>query len=118
MKIKDSLIDDCNHAAALEVQNFWLLRGYSQAQVDLWDRRVEFNIDLAMFWVFTKASIPFSYEQSTVNYLDRRKDLNDNLVFSIGGEIVPPGNTGQDNAAGTIGYGRVGEAFISTLKTW
>ena len=116
MKIKDTLIDDSSRAAALEIQSFWLVRGYTIAQIDTWDRRIEFNLDLAMFWTLTKASVSHGGDQNTINYLDRRKDLSDHLIFTIGGIPVQPGVSDQSNIASQVGWGRVGDIYIKTLK--
>lgn len=77
-------------------------RGYTVAQIDTWDRRARFNVDLALFWSLTKGVInqlPFE----TIKQLDRRKEL-ETLIPTVDGVPIP---IDPEAILGGIGFGRL-----------
>lgn len=55
----------------------WVLRGYTQAQVDQWDRLAEYQLDIGAWFALKRLSamIPDSLGQANLDALDRRPEL-------------------------------------------
>lgn len=74
-------------------------RGYTQAQVDAWDRGAEFEQDLAVFWALSQgAGLQADADLKGVERLDRRAELDTVSVLNAG-VLISPGS------AGRIGFG-------------
>ncbi len=79
-------------------------RGFSQGQIDAWDRRVEFNTQLSLFWCFAYGGVPTSGDDKWVKNFDVRKDLNEVGLF-IDGLKVWPTLAKNEDPGGKIGGG-------------
>ncbi len=86
-----NLVSEANIAAYGEIQGCLIGRGYTQAQVDSWDRGAEFQKQLAVFWSLTRGGGLAGYDDRFIKLFDRRKDLLSVQVFSAG-VFVPPGS--------------------------
>lgn len=73
-------------------------RGYTQAQIDAWDRREEFNLSMALFWALSRGVVKQA-EYNSIKQLDRRKEL-ETVAILIDGDLADPGA-----GAGMVGYG-------------
>jgi hypothetical protein len=82
-------------------------RGFSSGQVDSWDRRVEFNTQISLWWCFACGGVPGNGTDQWVKNFDLRKDLDTVGVF-IDGARVWPASGGDEDAGGNIGGGRLG----------
>ena len=85
----ETIIKDSLRSANQEIYAKLLDRGYSAAQIEDWDRGVEFERDLALFWCLVKGGA-LSIEDTRMRALDRRKEL-DEVGVVIGGELVNAG---------------------------
>ncbi len=95
-----ALITQCNAAGYNEVRGALLNRGFTLAQIDAWDRREEFNRDLALWWVGVKGEAYFSdAEKQMLAKLDRREELETVAVVASGALQSP------DSTSGGYGYG-------------
>jgi hypothetical protein len=98
----DTIIDQSIQEGYEEIVSSLAARGYSITQIESWDRRARFNIDLALFWSLTKgviSQLPFE----TIRQLDRRKEL-ESLTPTVDGVPIPIDPTAT---SGNIGYGRL-----------
>jgi hypothetical protein len=79
-----------------------LNRGFSKAQVDAWDRRVEFNFSQSLYWALVNGGAAADVAQpDALKALDRREELKTVLVFVSGVWVQPPaGNPGLVTTAG------------------
>lgn len=105
----DTIITQSIQEGYEEIVSALAARGYSISQIESWDRRARFNIDLALFWSLTKgviSQLPFE----TIRQLDRRKEL-ESLTPTVDGVPIPIDPT---TASGNISYGRL--AFDSLDK--
>lgn len=94
------LVPQCNVAGYNEVRGALLNRGFTLAQIDAWDRREEFNRDLALWWVGVKGEAYFSdAEKQMLAKLDRRQELETVAVVADGALQSP------DSTSGGYGYG-------------
>lgn len=94
------LLAECNLAGYGEIQSRLINRGFTQAQIDGWDRRVEFNRDISLFWLLVHAA-NLTADDLWVNKLDRRAEL-DTVALTVGGIVVAPGETSGGFSAGRI----------------
>ena len=117
LKVKDSVLQDSINAGYADIVQRLVGRTYTQAQVDQWDRRVEFNTDLALFWTFTKGGIPNNFSDVFIKALDRRSEMEkDSFRLIIGGVVVEPAGDSAALASGEIGYGRIATDY--TTPCW
>lgn len=100
----DTVVTDSNHSAAGSIDAILGNRGFTPAQIAQWDQRKDYNIDIGMFWSFTKGGIPAGYSDLMISKLDRRKEL-ESVPVLVNGVVVTPGNT-DFNVSG----GRMSEA--------
>lgn len=89
------IVSDANTAAAADITSALTGRGYTSSQIDEWDRRVEFNKHLGLFWCFISGNVSSTYSDVMINKLDRRKELQ-TVQITIGGEIATPGASTSD----------------------
>jgi hypothetical protein len=94
------LIDRSNKSAAFDIRAALIGRGFTDDQIEGWDRRVEFNEDLGLFWVFVRANLTGTYTDVMLNKLDRRKELKD-MALTVDGVIITPGGGGGVGPDGT-----------------
>jgi hypothetical protein len=108
---------DANTFAGQEVTGRLLQRGYTQAQIDAWDRTREFHTCVALWWCFTYGGVPYAGDDERVKEFDRRKELSDPLtaVF-VDGVMVLPGAAAESDPAGSVAHGAMGGGF--TPLTW
>lgn len=83
-------IADSVEAAYQEIVSAFLARGLTKAQADTWARGAEFNIDLGLFWVFTKAAGLHDFPDTWINKLDRRAELATVFLADEDGEVIEP----------------------------
>lgn len=99
----NGIVHDCNITAFQSVRAKLLARGFLDSQVLSWDRGVEFNRDIGIFWCLVRGAALHSYDFNAVKLLDRRKELDD-AVVELNGTPQQP----SDQPA-VIGYGRLDE---------
>lgn len=117
LKVKDSALQDSLTAAANNVTNILLGRQYTLAQIDAWDSRVEYNVDIALYWAFSRGAIPGNYSDTFIKTFDRRNELKESVFKLVcAGTVVRPGSDGQTTAGATIGYGPI--AVDVSIPRW
>jgi hypothetical protein len=85
----DSIISDSNLSAYNYIVSALLRRGYTMDQIDAWDSRTTYEIDIGLYWSLVKGGCTKDFDETFINALDRRLELLD-LELVIGGEIVVP----------------------------
>lgn len=100
----DDVIERCHTSAYQEIVGQLLQRGFSKAQVDAWDRGVEFERHLSLYFVFTSPQGHGSFDTNAVKLWDRREDLKSALVYASGAWTNP------GESPGTVGNGRMSES--------
>jgi hypothetical protein len=78
-------------------------RGFTQAQVDAWDRLAEFEGDLSIWKALLMAGAYAGFDRDTLAALDRREELDTVLVFDAGVYVDP---ATAEAGPGTVGFGR------------
>lgn len=97
----DAAVPSANQSAYDEIRGRLIGRGFTATQVDSWDRRAEFNRDIALFWCLVHAA-NLSATDVWVGKLDRRAEL-DTVAVAIDGVVVLPGaTTGGQFIAGRL----------------
>ncbi len=86
------VIEDAHVAAYQEIQGRLLARGFTTAQVVLWDRGAEFEKHLTIYWSLINGGGTTAMDDRFVKMYDRRNDLNSVLV-SVSGVFITPGDT-------------------------
>jgi hypothetical protein len=107
----DSVFADSVNRAYLDIVSRLQARMYTQSQIDAWDRGAEYNLDIALYWVFQSGGVPANFSDQFIKNFDRRSELEKSsfrLVCS--GIVVAPGQDLSSDAAGTIGYGVMNNA--------
>lgn len=111
LAMADSVFADSVNRAYLDIVSRLQARMYTQAQIDTWDRGTEYNLDIALYWVFQSGGVPANFSDQFIKNFDRRGELEKpsfRLVCS--GVVVAPGQDLASDAAGTIGYGVMSNA--------
>jgi hypothetical protein len=83
-------IADSVEAGYEEIVSAFLTRGLTKAQADTWARGKEFNIDLGLFWVFTKAAALKDFPDVWIKKLDRREELKTVFLADAAGVAIEP----------------------------
>lgn len=100
---------DCREAMAA--------RDYTPTQLDLWDRRVEFNTEQALFWALALRATLSGFDVNVVKLRDRREALKTTLVTANGVPLFPV--AGADGTGGlSVAGGRMSEqGYRTTMET-
>lgn len=85
----DEIIPDANKAAYDDIVEPLLKRGYTIDQIDSWDARTTYNIDIGLFWCLVKGGCTKDFDETFIMLLDRRAKL-ETLEIILDGEIVVP----------------------------
>jgi len=82
----DSIVNASIVTGYWTVVNLWVIRGYTKAQVDQWDRLAEFQLDVGAWFALKRLSamIPDSLGQANLDKLDRRAEMQAPSVDSFG----------------------------------
>lgn len=86
----ETIIEDSRRSANQEIYSALLGRGYSDGQIEDWDRGIEFERDLTLFWCLVKGGA-LSIEDARMRALDRRKELVE-VSVTIGNELADAGD--------------------------
>jgi hypothetical protein len=117
LAVKPETLASANEFAGDEVTGRLLQRGYTQAQIDAWNRTPEFHQCIALWWCFTFGGVPYVGNDQRVAEFDRREELSDPLTaIFIDGKMVLPGANAEADPAGAVASGRIGGGF--TPLTW
>ncbi len=111
----ESLVNEANRAAYQEVLGNLLQRGFTKAQVDAWDRRVEFQRDMMLYWSLTKGGALEGFSDLFIRALDRRKELKEVQVFVSGAYVNPLAGI---NAPGVCSFGPSSGTAAGTIWNW
>lgn len=117
------IITESNQSACDDITSILLGRGYTIGQIDLWDRRVEFNKDLGRYWSFVRGNCANTYSDVLINKLDRRKDLEKVVIMTDGILILPGGGSAGEgptdspeddiDGGGSVSGGRFNQEFFT-----
>jgi len=66
-------------------------QGFTPQQISLWDRGIEYNTDIGLYWCLIKGAALHSYDDKFMNRFDRRKELNPAVVTNGGLFVYPQG---------------------------
>lgn len=67
-----------------------VLKGYSPSQIFMWDYGAAYNLDLALYWFAMRSGMLANYDQTRLESLDRREDLQKASAIVINGQAVAP----------------------------
>lgn len=84
-----TIISDSLNAAYQEIVSRLAYRGYTQSQIDSWDRGAEFERDIALFWCLVKLGGLENADDKFIARLDRRAEI-DEIIVTVGGAVVDP----------------------------
>jgi|SRR5579859_439800 len=88
----NGIITESNNSAYADILGALAGRGFTPAQVAGWDRGVEFNKDIGLFWCLVKGAGLHGNDATFIDKLDRRKELL-TIYILISGAIAVPGST-------------------------
>lgn len=83
------LIGRSNTAAYQEIVGRLRARGYTQTQVDGWDRGEEFQLAIGLYFCLVNSGAYGGFDPMAMQALDRRKELDKVIVF-VNGEFIRP----------------------------
>ena len=87
-----AIIAAANESAYRAVQSALIKRGFSQAQIDVWDRRVEFNRDIAVYQYFVRTGVWARMQsdgREDFEWLDREAELDSVVVTENDVKLAP-----------------------------
>jgi len=103
-----TIVPQANERAFATIQSELLRRGFTADQVDAWDRRVEVNRDLAIYYALRRGGAYAGYDEATVQSFDVRADLKTELLSVSGVWVKPVGDfPGLVATAGPSAYGGI-----------
>lgn len=87
-----TIVASANQDAYQKIISTMLGRNYTQAQIDAWDRRVEFNRRIAICYAFEDNAVLRDYNDQSITRICRAiKEIDDpNLKLTVAGEVVEP----------------------------
>ena len=98
-----TIVPQANQSAYQEILGRLLRRGFTKAQIDLWDRGREFQQSLGVYFALVNGGAYQGYDTLTIDRLDRRCELDTVLVFVAGVWVIPPaGNPGLVTTGGGV----------------
>lgn len=99
----DDVISRCHTAAYQEIVGALLMRGFTKAQADAWDRGTEYERTLSLYFVFTTPQGAGNFDTQAVKLWDRREELRTVMIYASGAWTNP------GESPGTIGVGRMSD---------
>lgn len=112
LAVDEQVLTEANTFAGQEILSRMLVRGYTAAQVESWDRLTEYATHLALFWSFTYGGVPYPGYEDRVKDFDRRKELDsEKTILFIGNQPVFPGAAGQSDVGGAVSFGTITAGF-------
>jgi hypothetical protein len=102
----DQIVADAHEAATNDIYGALLARGYTQTQIQSWDRGAEFEKMQAVYYCLTEGAGLAGYDDKWVAKLDRRATLKTVAVTAAGVFQAP-----QGTSAGVVGFGYLDEAL-------
>jgi hypothetical protein len=97
----------CVNRGYMDVRNALVAKGFTLAQLDAWDDRVQYNLDQSLYWAYIEGGGPADQSERDIKELNRAKQINatdQQFAIMINGAMVTPGGTGE---AGGVGTGRL-----------
>ena len=98
----DNIITDANNSAWEDIREKLGRRGFTETQIDTWDRSEEFNKDIGLYWCLVKGGVGHNYDDRFIRQLDRRAEL-ETIQVTIAGAVVQPGDEDLD----AVGHGKM-----------
>jgi hypothetical protein len=103
----EPVVERANLSAYQEVCGQLLVRGFLIAQIDAWDRLLEFVSDQMLFFSLVRGGVLEAFSSEYLKLIDRREELKTVQVFVSGVYVNPdvgasgPGQVGSGTAVGT-----------------
>ena len=100
------LVSNANAAAYQDIYTRLIARGFTIAQVAGWDRAVEFQRDIGLYWALLRGGAVGQYPDAYKG-LDRRREL-ENVMVTINGVLQTAGGppTPTEQPFTPIGFGQ------------
>jgi len=94
----DQIVTRSNISAYNDIVSRFARRGYSKAQIDRWDRGLEYQLDIGVWYCLQKlATMQPEYHTQSLQWFDRRMEISGNEIqgltlepLIVNGEIVTP----------------------------
>lgn len=103
----DELITAANQAAANEIYTALAAKTFTAAQIQQWDRRVEFNRSLGLFFVGIDGGFMTTYSPTWVEFHDRRKELKAMEAITVNDVLTFPAGTASDGGGLAVSGGQL-----------
>lgn len=97
----DNIVSDSRTRAYNEIVSKLTDRGFTIAQIDTWDRRTEFELDIALFWCLVSGAGLAAYDDKFLKLFDRRLELD---TVNLTADDVP---------ISTASVGRIGIGYLN-----
>lgn len=75
-------------------------RGYTKAEIDSWPERVSFNMDIGLYYALYHGGVLSTFSDTFIRAIDRRKELDEALLFDAAGNPIYPSGAGVESSAG------------------
>lgn len=99
----DAELQRCHESAYKDIRGALLVRGFTAAQADAWDRGAEFERDIGLYWACVRGIGAMALDPVALDRLDRRAELMTVMVEVAGGATQNPAATPGRISAGMLG---------------
>ncbi len=96
-----TIVADAQTSAYQEIVGRLIERGFTEAQINSWDRGAEFELVIMKYWALVNGGgLSGNYDDRFIKMLDRRRELDD-VMIAVAGVYITPGQM----QPGTINFG-------------
>lgn len=79
-------------------------RGYSKANIDAWPENATFNRDIGLLFALQRGGVLSTFSDTFIRSIDRRKELDEALLFDSEGTPIFPDASGFECSAGATDW--------------
>lgn len=109
-----TIISEANTEAYNYIRTKLLDRGYSVANIDAWDRRVEFNKKLGVCIAFENGAASKNYPLEAVDRICKCREELETVAIVVDDEVVSPESGGARVSYGDVDDGS--DTFTSDME--
>lgn len=99
----DRQCEEAMRSAYLDIRGALIQRGFTAAQISLWERGAEFQRDIGLYWALVRSGSTVPMDDRILERLDRRKELMTVVVEIDSGEPQVPAYSPPRVQVGVIG---------------